>query len=226
MKGFWRPFARLGGARSYSVLSNDQLRINGVKDVIAVASGKGGVGKSTTAVNLAVALANKCGLKVGVLDADVYGPSVPTMMNIHQKPEVNNDMKMIPIENYGVKCMSMGFLVDKDAPIVWRGPMVMSALQKMSREVAWGVLDILVVDMPPGTGDAQLTMSQKLQLSGALIVSTPQDVALIDARRGVRMFSKVQVPVSHKFCMYSLIRPAKLVENLCMVPKFGIVMKF
>ncbi|MBA0708775.1 hypothetical protein Golax_023867, partial [Gossypium laxum] len=114
---------RLGGARSYSVLSNDQLRINGVKDVIAVASGKGGVGKSTTAVNLAVALANKCGLKVGVLDADVYGPSVPTMMNIHQKPEVNNDMKMIPIENYGVKCMSMGFLVDKDAPIVWRGPM-------------------------------------------------------------------------------------------------------
>lgn len=148
------------------MLSNDQLRINGVKDVIAVASGKGGVGKSTTAVNLAVALANKCGLKVGVLDADVYGPSVPTMMNIHQKPEVNNDMKMIPIENYGVKCMSMGFLVDKDAPIVWRGPMVMSALQKMSREVAWGVLDILVVDMPPGTGDAQLTMSQKLQLSG------------------------------------------------------------
>ncbi|KAG4186717.1 hypothetical protein ERO13_A08G060900v2 [Gossypium hirsutum] len=117
------------------------------------------------------------------------------MMNIHQKPEVNNDMKMIPIENYGVKCMSMGFLVDKDAPIVWRGPMVMSALQKMSREVAWGVLDILVVDMPPGTGDAQLTMSQKLQLSGALIVSTPQDVALIDARRGVRMFSKVQVPI-------------------------------
>ncbi|TYH05299.1 hypothetical protein ES288_A08G072000v1 [Gossypium darwinii] len=172
---------RLGGVRSYSVLSNDQLRINGVKDVIAVASGKGGVGKSTTAVNLAVALANKCGLKVGVLDADVYGPSVPTMMNIHQKPEVNNDMKMIPIENYGVKCMSMGFLVDKDAPIVWRGPMVMSALQKMSREVAWGVLDILVVDMPPGTG--------------ALIVSTPQDVALIDARRGVRMFSKVQVPI-------------------------------
>ncbi|XWS36387.1 hypothetical protein CRYUN_Cryun20dG0081000 [Craigia yunnanensis] len=195
MKGFWRPFARLGGFRSYSVLSSDQLRINGVKDVIAVASGKGGVGKSTTAVNLAVALAKKCQLKVGLLDADVYGPSVPTMMNIHQKPEVTRDMKMIPIENYGVKCMSMGFLVDKDAPIVWRGPMVMNALQKMSREVDWGCLDILVVDMPPGTGDAQLTMSQKLQLSGALIVSTPQDVALIDARRGVRMFSKVQVPI-------------------------------
>ncbi|XP_039048064.1 iron-sulfur protein NUBPL isoform X2 [Hibiscus syriacus] len=195
MKGFWRPFARLGGVRSYSVLRNDQLRIKGVNDVIAVASGKGGVGKSTTAVNLAVSLANRCGLKIGVLDADVYGPSVPTMMNIHQKPEVNKDMKMIPIENYGVKCMSMGFLVDKDAPIVWRGPMVMSALQKMSRDVDWGDLDILVVDMPPGTGDAQLTMSQKLQLSGALIVSTPQDVALIDARRGVRMFSKVQVPI-------------------------------
>ncbi|XP_022758359.1 iron-sulfur protein NUBPL-like isoform X2 [Durio zibethinus] len=195
MKDFWRLFARLGGIRSYSVLSNDQLRINGVKDVIAVASGKGGVGKSTTAVNLAVALAIKCRLKVGLLDADVYGPSVPTMMNIHQKPEVTRDMKMIPIENYGVKCMSMGFLVDKDAPIVWRGPMVMSALQKMSKEVEWGGLDILVVDMPPGTGDAQLTMSQKLQLSGALIVSTPQDVALIDARRGVRMFSKVQVPI-------------------------------
>ncbi|XVE77881.1 hypothetical protein DITRI_Ditri13aG0099200 [Diplodiscus trichospermus] len=195
MKGFWRTFARLRSVRSYSVLSNDQLRINGVKDVIAVASGKGGVGKSTTSVNLAVALANKCQLKVGLLDADVYGPSVPTMMNIHQKPEITRDMKMIPIENYGVKCMSMGFLVDKDAPIVWRGPMVMSALQKMSREVNWGDLDILVVDMPPGTGDAQLTMSQKLQLSGALIVSTPQDVALIDARRGVRMFSKVQVPI-------------------------------
>ncbi|XP_021279588.1 iron-sulfur protein NUBPL isoform X1 [Herrania umbratica] len=194
MKGFWRPFARLG-VRSYSVLGYDHLRINGVEDVIAVASGKGGVGKSTTAVNLAVALANKCQLKVGLLDADVYGPSVPTMMRINQKPEVTRDLKMIPIENYGVKCMSMGFLVDKDAPIVWRGPMVMSALQKMSREVDWGSLDILVVDMPPGTGDAQLTMSQKLQLSGALIVSTPQDVALIDARRGVRMFSKVQVPI-------------------------------
>ncbi|EOX94541.1 IND1(iron-sulfur protein required for NADH dehydrogenase)-like isoform 2 [Theobroma cacao] len=134
-------------------------------------------------------------LQVGLLDADVHGPSVPTMMKINQKPEVTRDLKMIPIENYGVKCMSMGFLVDKDAPIVWRGPMVMSALQKMSREVDWGSLDILVVDMPPGTGDAQLTMSQKLQLSGALIVSTPQDVALIDARRGVRMFSKVQVPI-------------------------------
>lgn len=177
------------------MLRSDQLRIKGVKDVIAVASGKGGVGKSTTAVNLAVALANKFQLKVGLLDADVYGPSIPTMMKIQQKPEVTTDMKMIPIQNYGVKCMSIGFLVEKDAPIVWRGPMVMNALQKMTRGVDWGNLDVLVVDMPPGTGDAQLTMSQRLQLSGALIVSTPQDVALIDARRGVNMFSKVQVPI-------------------------------
>ncbi|GLT42355.1 hypothetical protein SLA2020_163580 [Shorea laevis] len=195
MKGLLRSLTTLGGFRGYSVLSSDQLRIKGVKDVIAVASGKGGVGKSTTAVNLAVALANKFQLKVGLLDADVYGPSIPTMMKIHQKPEVTKDMKMVPIQNYGVKCMSIGFLVDKDAPIVWRGPMVMSALQKMTREVDWGNLDILVVDMPPGTGDAQLTMSQRLQLSGALIVSTPQDVALIDARRGVNMFSKVRVPI-------------------------------
>ncbi|GLU07703.1 hypothetical protein SLE2022_246510 [Rubroshorea leprosula] len=195
MKGLLRSLTKLGGFRMYSVLSSDQLRIKGVKDVIAVASGKGGVGKSTTAVNLAVALANKFQLKVGLLDADVYGPSIPTMMKIHQKPEVTKDMKMVPIQNYGVKCMSIGFLVDKDAPIVWRGPMVMSALQKMTREVDWGNLDILVVDMPPGTGDAQLTMSQRLQLSGALIVSTPQDVALIDVRRGVNMFSKVRVPI-------------------------------
>ncbi|XP_022769852.1 iron-sulfur protein NUBPL-like [Durio zibethinus] len=195
MKAFWRSFARLGDVRSYSVLNNDQPRINGVKEVIAVASGKGGVGKSTVAVNLSVTLANKCRLKVGLLDADVHGPSVPTMMNIHQKPEVTRDMKMIPVENYEVKCMSLGLLVDRDAQIVWRGPIVMSALQKMSREVNWGGLDILEVDIPPGTGDAQLTMSQKLHLSGALIVSTPQDVALIDAHRGVRMFSKVQVPI-------------------------------
>ncbi|GKU86349.1 hypothetical protein SLEP1_g886 [Rubroshorea leprosula] len=207
MKGLLRSLTKLGGFKRYSVLSSDQLRIKGVKDVIAVASGKGGVGKSTTAVNLAVALANKFQLKVGLLDADVYGPSIPTMMKIHQKPEVTKDMKMVPIQNYGVKCMSIGFLVDKDAPIVWRGPMVMSALQKMTREVDWGNLDILVVDMPPGTGDAQLTMSQRLQLSGALIVSTPQDVALIDARRGVNMFSKVRVP-------RLLLQILGLVENM------------
>ncbi|XP_050235619.1 iron-sulfur protein required for NADH dehydrogenase, mitochondrial [Mercurialis annua] len=196
MKGFLRPLSRLGGSRSYAgPFNKSKLRLEGVKDVIAVASGKGGVGKSTTAVNLAVALANKCRLNVGLLDADVYGPSIPTMMKIDRKPDVTADRKMIPIENYGIKCMSIGFLVEKDAPIVWRGPMVMSALEKMLRGVDWGNLDILVVDMPPGTGDAQLTMSQNLQLSGALIVSTPQDVALIDARRGVQMFSKVHVPI-------------------------------
>ncbi|KAJ6306549.1 hypothetical protein OIU78_021794 [Salix suchowensis] len=195
MKGFLGPLSRLGSIRGYSgTVKRSQLRLEGVKDVIAVASGKGGVGKSTTAVNLAVALANKCQLRVGLLDADVYGPSVPMMMKIDRKPDITEDKKMIPIENYGVKCMSIGFLVEKDAPIVWRGPMVMSALAKMTRGVDWGNLDILLVDMPPGTGDAQLTMTQNLQLSGALIVSTPQDIALLDARRGANMFSKVGVP--------------------------------
>lgn len=182
---------RLGSIRSYA----KHLRIDGVKDTIAIASAKGGVGKSTTAVNLAVALARKCQLKVGLLDADVYGPSIPTMMKINTKPEVTHDKKMIPIENHGIKCMSIGFLVEKDAPIVWRGPMVSNALQKMTRGVDWGNLDILVMDMPPGTGDVQIAMSQNMQLSGALIVSTPQDVALADARRGVKMFNKVDVPI-------------------------------
>ncbi|KAK9144809.1 hypothetical protein Sjap_004712 [Stephania japonica] len=169
--------------------------IEGIKDIVAVASGKGGVGKSTTAVNLAVALAKSCKLRVGLLDADIYGPSIPTMMKVSGKPEVNEDLKMIPIRSHGVDCMSIGFLVGKDAPIVWRGPMVMSALEKLTRGVSWGELDILVVDMPPGTGDAQLSISQRLQLSGALIVSTPQDVALVDARRGANMFRKVEVPI-------------------------------
>uniref|UniRef100_A0A7N0RA44 Uncharacterized protein n=1 Tax=Kalanchoe fedtschenkoi TaxID=63787 RepID=A0A7N0RA44_KALFE len=200
MKGFVRSLSLISKevrrVRGFAAFAGKQtLRIDGIKDIIAVASGKGGVGKSTTAVNLAVALASKCQLKVGLLDADVYGPSIPIMMKVQQKPEVSQDMKMVPIEKYGVKCMSMGFLVEKDAPIVWRGPMVMSALEKMTRGVSWGNIDILVVDMPPGTGDAQISISQRLQLSGALIVSTPQDVALADARRGVNMFSKVQVPV-------------------------------
>eukprot|EP00250_Pteridium_aquilinum_P012399 c20704_g1_i3 orf=1492-2058(-) len=135
-------------------------------DVVAVASGKGGVGKSTTAVNLAVALALKCGIRVGLLDADVYGPSIPTMMKLQGHPKLDADSKMIPLENYGVRCMSMGFLMEKDAPAVWRGPMVMSALEKLIKGVRWGELDVLVVDMPPGTGDAQISISQRLQLSG------------------------------------------------------------
>ncbi|KAG8389248.1 hypothetical protein BUALT_Bualt02G0209100 [Buddleja alternifolia] len=188
-----------GGLRGFAVQTGkgQNLKIEGIKDIVAVASGKGGVGKSTTAVNLAVSLANKCRLKVGLLDADVYGPSVPMMMKLHGKPEVNADKKMIPIENYGVKCMSMGSLVAEGDALVWRGPMasVMKALEQMTRGVDWGTLDILVVDMPPGTGDAQISISQRLQLSGAVIVSTPQDVALMDARRGVKMFSQVNVPI-------------------------------
>ncbi|KAJ6844791.1 iron-sulfur protein NUBPL isoform X1 [Iris pallida] len=181
--------------RDFSSVAPKGSSIDGIRDIIAVASGKGGVGKSTTAVNLAIALAKTCQLKVGLLDADIYGPSIPTMMKLHGKPEVSEDLKMVPFENHGVRCMSIGFLVDKDAPIVWRGPMVMSALEKLTRGVTWGDLDVLVVDMPPGTGDAQLSVSQRLQLSGALIVSTPQDIALIDARRGANMFRKVEVPI-------------------------------
>ncbi|KAG0476747.1 hypothetical protein HPP92_013119 [Vanilla planifolia] len=179
----------------YSSTTAQGSFIGGIKDIVAVASGKGGVGKSTTAVNLATVLAKTFHLKVGLLDADIYGPSVPTMMNLHGKPEVNEDMMMVPMENHGVQCMSMGFLVDKDAPIVWRGPLVMSAIKKLTKGVAWGHLDVLIVDMPPGTGDVQLTISQLLKLSGAIIVSTPQDISLIDARRGANMFLKVEVPV-------------------------------
>ena len=164
-----------------------------VRFVVAVASGKGGVGKSTTAVNLAVALARQ-GHRVGLLDADIYGPSLPRMLGTSRKPQVR-DGRMAPIEVWGLKAMSIGLLVDEDAAMIWRGPMVMGALEQMMGQVEWGALDVMVVDMPPGTGDAQLTMAQRVSLSGAVIVSTPQDVALIDARRGVRMFEKTQVPV-------------------------------
>ena len=164
-----------------------------VAHIVAVASGKGGVGKSTTAVNLAVALAQQ-GHRVGLLDADIYGPSLPRMLGVDRKPETRDGM-MVPLQAWGLSAMSIGFLVDPDAAMIWRGPMVMGALEQMMGQVHWGALDILIVDMPPGTGDAQLTMAQKVSLSGAVIVSTPQDIALIDARRGVRMFEKTLVPV-------------------------------
>lgn len=164
-----------------------------VPHVVAVASGKGGVGKSTVAVNLAAALA-ATGLRVGMLDADVYGPSLPTMLGMGGRPELEGQ-RLRPARAWGMEAMSMGLLVDPDRAMVWRGPMVMSALEQMMDQVAWGPLDLMVVDMPPGTGDAQLTMAQRVSLSGAVVVSTPQDVALIDARRAVRMFEKVMVPV-------------------------------
>lgn len=170
--------------------------IPGVKHVLVVASGKGGVGKSTTAVNLALGIAASDHVKaVGLLDADVYGPSIPRMMNLKGNPEVSDKNLMIPLVNYGIQCMSMGFLVEETAPVVWRGLMVMSAIERLLRQVQWGELDYLVIDMPPGTGDVQLSISQNVPISGAVIVSTPQDIALLDARRGAEMFRKVNVPV-------------------------------
>jgi len=166
----------------------------GVTALIAVASGKGGVGKSTTAVNLAMGLSRQ-GLRVGILDADIYGPSLPRMMGITGKPGSPDGKRIDPMENYGVKVMSMGFLIEEDTPMIWRGPMVQSALEQMMRDVNWGNLDVLIIDMPPGTGDAQLTMAQRVPLTGAVIVSTPQDIALLDARKGLNMFRKVNVPV-------------------------------
>jgi ATP-binding protein involved in chromosome partitioning len=168
--------------------------IPGVESIIAVASGKGGVGKSTTAVNLALGLRD-LGLKVGILDADIYGPSMPKLLAIREKPETIGGTRLKPIVRHGIPVMSIGFLIEEETPMIWRGPMVMSALTQMLREVEWGTLDIMVVDMPPGTGDAQLTMAQQVPLKGAVIVSTPQDLALIDARRGIAMFRRVNVPV-------------------------------
>jgi ATP-binding protein involved in chromosome partitioning len=166
----------------------------GVKNIIAVASGKGGVGKSTVAVNLAVALA-RSGAKVGLLDTDIYGPSVPTMMNSHERPNITTKKQLVPLEKYGVKFVSMGLLVDTDQAMIWRGPMVTSAVKQFMTDVEWGELDYMVLDMPPGTGDIQLTIVQQVPLTGAVIVSTPQTVALDDARKGVAMFNKVNVPV-------------------------------
>src|ERR1700710_2088516 len=171
-----------------------QSEIPGIAAVIAVASGKGGVGKSTTALNLALGLRD-LGLRVGLLDADIYGPSVPRLTGIREKPALNDDKKMIPIQRFGLAIMSIGFLVEEETAMIWRGPMVMSAITQMLRDVAWGTLDILVGAMPPGTGDAQLTLAQNVPLKGAVIISTPQDLSLIDARRGLAMFKKVNVPV-------------------------------
>jgi len=174
--------------------SRGKRGVPGIEAIIAVASGKGGVGKSTTAVNLALGLAAN-GLRVGVLDADIYGPSMPRLLGIRGRPQTKDGKTLLPMENYGLKVMSIGFLVEEETPMIWRGPMVISALTQMLREVEWGPLDVLVVDMPPGTGDAQLTMAQQVPLAGAVIVSTPQDLALIDARKGLNMFRKVDVPV-------------------------------
>src|SRR6516165_4803572 len=182
------PAAR-PGARAEAVQG-----IPGVEAIIAVASGKGGVGKSTTAVNLALGL-GALGLKVGILDADIYGPSLPRLLAIKERPQTVGGTRLKPITRYGLTVMSIGFLIDEETPMIWRGPMVISALTQMLREVEWGTLDVMVVDMPPGTGDAQLTMAQQVPLKGAVIVSTPQDLALIDARRGVSMFKRVNVPV-------------------------------
>jgi len=180
--------------RSHNHGHQDEPLLPQVRAIVAVASGKGGVGKSTTAVNLALALAAR-GLKVGVLDADIYGPSIPRMLGIKGQPTSSDGHSINPMRNHGVECMSIGFLVEEEMPIIWRGPMVMSALEQMMKDVRWSPLDIMVVDMPPGTGDAQLTMAQRVPLIGAVIVSTPQDIALADARKGLNMFRKVNVPV-------------------------------
>ena len=189
-----QPVSRIKPPQSPASPMAKQAEIPGIAAVIAVASGKGGVGKSTTALNLALGLRD-LGLRVGLLDADIYGPSVPRLTGIREKPQLNDDKKMIPLQRFGLAIMSIGFLVEEDTAMIWRGPMVMSAITQMLRDVAWGTLDILVVDMPPGTGDAQLTLAQNVPLKGAVIVSTPQDLSLIDARRGLAMFRKVNVPV-------------------------------
>ncbi len=186
--------AGAGGARPHAGSGRQMAGVPGVKHLIAVASGKGGVGKSTTAVNLALGF-RAIGLKAGILDADIYGPSQPRLLGLTGRPQVVSGTTLRPMQGYGLQVMSMGFLVDEGTPIIWRGPMVVSALNQMLREVAWDDLDVMVIDMPPGTGDVQLTMAQQVPLSGAIIVSTPQDLALIDARKGINMFRKVNVPI-------------------------------
>ena len=182
-----------GGQAQARAQQPDQL-LPGVKSVIAIASGKGGVGKSTTAVNLATAMAAQ-NVRVGLLDCDIYGPSIPRMLNLSGQPEMVGERTLRPMANYGIKCMSIGFLVAEDTAMIWRGPMVMQALEQMMRDVDWGALDVLLCDLPPGTGDAQLTMAQRVPLTGAVIVSTPQDIALLDVTRGINMFQQVNVPI-------------------------------
>ena len=188
-RGATSPAAAAAAQRTQGIVG-----VPGVNTIIAVASGKGGVGKSTVAANLALGLRD-LGLKVGVLDADIYGPSMPKLFAIKGRPQTKGGTRLIPMEAYGLKLMSIGFLIEEETPMIWRGPMVMSALTQMLREVEWGELDVMVVDMPPGTGDAQLTMAQQVPLRGAVMVSTPQDLALIDVRRGIAMFRRVNVPV-------------------------------
>ena len=185
----------MAGCGTKQVDESAKKPIDGIKSIVAVASGKGGVGKSTTAANLAVALAQN-GHKVGLLDADIYGPSMPNMMGLKgRKPEVDTASKTLyPLENFGVKVMSIGFLIGDDQAMIWRGPMVAGALGQLLKDVAWGELDILIIDMPPGTGDAQLTLSQTVPVTGAVVVTTPQDIALIDCKKGIQMFDKVHVP--------------------------------
>ena len=182
------------GGQAQAGASQGSELLPGVKSVIAIASGKGGVGKSTTAVNLATAMAAQ-NVRVGLLDCDIYGPSIPRMLNLSGQPELVGERTLRPMANYGIKCMSIGFLVAEDTAMIWRGPMVMQALEQMMRDVDWGELDVLLCDLPPGTGDAQLTMAQRVPLTGAVIVSTPQDIALLDVTRGINMFQQVNVPI-------------------------------
>ena len=168
--------------------------INGTKFTIAISSAKGGVGKSTLSMNFALAL-KSLGYKVGILDADIYGPSLPKMMNIKEKPKTQDGKSMVPIEQYGMQCMSIGFLVDEETPMIWRGPMVTSAIKTFTQKVLWNNLDFIIVDMPPGTGDTQLTFAQEIKVDGAIIVSTPQEIALLDVKRGIKMFDKLKVPI-------------------------------
>ena len=188
------PSQRGAAAAPATANASGIAALDGVRALVAVASGKGGVGKSTTAVNLAVAL-HRIGLKVGLMDSDIYGPSIPRMLGISGRPNSPDGRSIEPLQAHGLVCMSMGFLVDEDTPMIWRGPMVTSAIEQLLRDVLWGTLDVLVIDLPPGTGDAQLTLAQRVPLTGAVIVSTPQDIALIDARKGLAMFTKVDVPV-------------------------------